>query len=203
MTLDASATPPASWLVTHPRHVWPKENAHLIPWLAGNLGALARCLGLERLELVGREVPVGERRPSFDDYSQVCALRMDIVARDERGRLVVIEAQIGPADHAHMGQLITYGRAAKAEVVVWVVAEIEPSFLREQLEALAEQNEAFAGCREFHVVALTAETDPGPPPATDRPMIPRLRRIDPATGAIGPAVSVPMPDTARVMRGDV
>lgn len=204
MTLEASAPPRVSWLVTHPRHVWPRENAHFIPWLARNLDALARCLELEHLELVGREVLVGEQRPSIDDdRPYMCALRMDIVARDERGRLVVIEAQIGPADHAHMGQLVTYGRAAGADLVVWVVAEIDPSFLREQLEALAELNEVFAGRREFHVVQVTAETDPTAFPTPDDPLIPRLRRIDLATYAMGPAVSVPMPDEARVVRGDV
>jgi hypothetical protein len=191
MVSEASA--PLSQLITHPRNVWPRENTHFVPWLARNLDALARCLELEHLEFVGREVPVGELRPSHNDRSEVCALRMDLVACDERGRVVVIEAQIGPADHAHMGQLITYGKAACAGVVVWVVAEIESSFVLEQLEALAELNEVFAGRREFHVVEVTAETDPAPLSTPDGPLIPRLRRIDLATGAMGPTVSVRTP----------
>ncbi|WP_367575242.1 hypothetical protein [Streptomyces griseoaurantiacus] len=47
-------------------------------------------------------------------------------ARDEAGRRVVVEAQYGPADHRHLGRLLTYGRATGAALAVWVVADLDP-----------------------------------------------------------------------------
>ncbi|MEU3036559.1 hypothetical protein [Streptomyces griseoaurantiacus] len=53
-------------------------------------------------------------------------VRPEITARDEAGRCVVIEAQYGPADHRHLGRLLTYGRATGAALAVWVVADLDP-----------------------------------------------------------------------------
>lgn len=165
-----------------PRVLWPREVADFHPWLIGALDRLAQCLGMQRLECVGREVPVGERWTHTDRSGWervVGGVRPDITARDESGRLVVIEAQFGPADHKHLGQLLTYGCAAEADVVVWVVADFDPLFSADHLKALAELNEAFAGRRHFAVVAVTLESCPYPvTPAADVILVPRLRRVD-------------------------
>lgn len=47
--------------VVDPRVLWPREVADFHPWLIGNLDRLAPWVGVERLEYVGREMPVGER----------------------------------------------------------------------------------------------------------------------------------------------
>jgi len=103
--------PPATCqVIGDPREWWPRESAFL-RWLLGNPGPLAECLGLGGLEFCGREVVAGEQGFTFDSLGRgrfAGGLRLDAAARDERGRLVIIEAQLGPADHAHLGQLVTY-----------------------------------------------------------------------------------------------
>lgn len=181
-------------MIGDPRERWPRETPDLNPWLADNLGALARCLGLATLELSGREVPVGEQVLAMDVLGRSRwdgGLRLDIDARDERGRRVVIESQFGKADHAHLGKLVTYACAAQAALAVWVVADEDPVFYAEHLEALAELNALYAGRREFRVVALTLESVPRPVPVFDDPLIPHLRLIDPVTTLAGHAVLVP------------
>ncbi|MCG7523824.1 hypothetical protein MHW47_05095 [Streptomyces sp. OfavH-34-F] len=142
-------------------------------------------MGIGRLEFTGREVLVGEQWTHSDRHGTqraVGGLRLDISARDEHGRAVVVEAQFGPADHGHLGQLVTYAHACEAAVAVWVVADTDPLFYTEHLTALAELNELFAGRRQFFAVALTLESEPQPAPAPDGFLRPRLRRIDLKTG---------------------
>ena len=77
------------------RAVWSNEATEFTPWLAGNLSILGEALGLD-LQLESQEAPVG-------GYS------LDILARDVgNGHLVVVENQLGPTDHTHLGQLLTY-----------------------------------------------------------------------------------------------
>jgi hypothetical protein len=180
-------------VISHPRTLWPRE-ADLTGWLAEHLDQLATCLGLRRLDLAGREVVLGERwtgtyRPHRPGgYSQreqiVGGMRVDLAARDEDGRLVVVEAQFGPADHGHLGQLVTYASATRADLAVWLVADLDPVFAGEHVSVLAEFNRLFAGSRRFCVVAATLESASSPVPLTgDVPARPRLRLLDLQTGA--------------------
>ena len=92
-----------------PATVWNSEPGDFVPWLIqpDNLRRLGDALGLD-LEPVAREAPVGR-------------FRADIVCRDRRGDgLVVIEAQLGPSDHSHLGQLLAYADGLEADVVVWL-----------------------------------------------------------------------------------
>lgn len=182
--------PSEHWISGDPRQLWPLETTHLHPWLVDNLDALARCLGLERLEITGREVQIGTQR--LDEDRWVGGMRVDVDARDERGRRVVVEAQLGP-DHGHLGQLLVYAHGAEADLAVWLIAHHEPSLHGEQLELLAELNALYAGRREFAVVGLTVESEHRPTRIEDDPLLPRLRRTDLATHTRGPAVTARLP----------
>lgn len=168
-------------VIGHPRRLWPQE-ADFSGWLAGNLGRLAPCLGVRRLKCTGREVVIGERwtTPGRGGHEQlVGGMRLDLRARDEHGRLVIVETQFGPADHTHLGQLITYATTAAADLAVWLVADTDPVFSADHLATLAELNVLYAGCREFHVIAVTAESVPSPLPfGVEVPLKPRLHRVD-------------------------
>ena len=92
-----------------PSTVWNSEPGVFVPWLVqpDNLDRLGRALGLD-LEPVAREAPVGR-------------FRADIVCRDRlSGCAAVIEAQLGPSDHGHLGQLLTYAEGLQADVLVWL-----------------------------------------------------------------------------------
>ena len=92
-----------------------------------------------------------------------------------QNRAVVIEAQLGDADHDHLGKLVTYAHAVQAAVAVWAVAAAEPPFLREHLDALAGLNEAFGSRRRFTAVTVTLESEPSPVPvAPGAPLLPRM-----------------------------
>ncbi len=103
-----------------PRTVWPQER-QFSAWLAQdeNMALLNRALGLE-IELVEQEVPVG-------DFS------VDLFGKEVgSGHEVTIENQLGPTDHGHLGQLLTYAAGLDAKVVVW----ISPQFRDEHKQTL-------------------------------------------------------------------
>ena len=89
------------------RDAWPDEARDLTPWLAENLDLLAEAVGLD-LEPEGTELSVG----SFS---------ADIVATEQgTGRRIVIENQLEPTDHTHLGQLLTYAAGVDAAALVWL-----------------------------------------------------------------------------------
>lgn len=181
--------PPVSFqVVGRPVDWWRREVGDFDTWLIAHLGELGRCLGMIRLEFVGRQVVVGQRYDS-ENGRDICVggLRMDIVARDERGRSVIIEVQLGDSDHAHLGQLVTYAHVAQADVAVWVAASrtVEHAFLGEHLEVLSDLNERYRGQRLFCAVEVTLESEPKPVPDPDDIPVPRLHRIDLTGGRDG------------------
>ena len=120
-----------------PRSVWSHEAHDFTPWLVENIDLLAEALEMD-LEVTEREADVG-------DFS------VDILARDlGRDRLVVIENQLEPTNHAHLGQLITYAAGLDAGVVIWVSRE----FREEHRQALDWLNRAHSSSAEFFGVLL-------------------------------------------------
>ena len=113
------------------RAVWSNEAIDFTPWLAENLSILGEALGLD-LQLESQEAPVG-------GYS------LDILARDVgNGHLVVIENQLGPTDHTHLGQLLTYAAGFDANVVVWIAKEFRDEH-REALDLLNHRTDEETG----------------------------------------------------------
>jgi hypothetical protein len=121
-----------------PREIWAHEALNFTPWLAGNLDRLGEALGMD-LELQEREAAVG-------DFS------LDLLAKDlGSGHTVIIENQITPTDHDHLGKLLTYAAGFDAEAVVWVARE----FREEHRQAIEWLNQKT--CQDMNLFAVTIE----------------------------------------------
>ena len=120
------------------REAWPNEAEDFTPWLSEQgLDELGDALGLE-LELRSREVPVG----SF-------ALDM-LCIESGTNRTVIIENQLGPTDHDHLGKLLTYAGGCDANVIVWIAKE----FRDEHRQALELLNQRTGEDTEFFGVVI-------------------------------------------------
>lgn len=91
------------------REAWKHEATEFTPWLAReeNLSLLSETLGIN-LELIEEEKSVGP-------------FRADILARDmDEDGFVLIENQLAPTDHTHLGQLLTYAAGLDTVTIVWI-----------------------------------------------------------------------------------
>jgi len=91
------------------REIWPHEEKDFTTWLARNIEVLGEALGVG-LSDARREQAVGP-------------FSVDLTATDDYGRPVVIENQLGPSDHDHLGKLLTYMTNRDAKTAVWVAAD--------------------------------------------------------------------------------
>ena len=91
------------------REFWDKEDRDFTPWLAEeeNIGLLGEAIGVE-LEVEERERNVGP-------------FSADILCKDTvTDSWVVIENQLEPTDHIHLGQLLTYAPGLDAVTAIWI-----------------------------------------------------------------------------------
>ena len=109
------------------RQAWPDEAQNFTPWLAEdtNLSLLGETLGIQ-LELEAVEKQVGP-------------FAADILAKEMGSdRWVLIENQIEPTDHRHLGQLLTYAAGLDARTIIWIAE----SFREEHRAAIDFLNRA-------------------------------------------------------------
>lgn len=91
------------------RKFWENEEDDFTPWLAReeNISLLSEIIRME-LEVEGTEIKVGP-------------FEADILCRDTvTDKQVVIENQLEPTDHKHLGQLLTYAPGLDAVTAIWI-----------------------------------------------------------------------------------
>ena len=94
------------------RDTWPTEDGHFTPWLEKNIDVLGESLDIP-LVVESREESVG------DHWA-------DLVCTDTTDQsTVLIENQIAPTDHSHIGQILTYAANLKAVTIVWIAERIK------------------------------------------------------------------------------
>lgn len=96
----------------NPREIWRHEALDFTQWLAKEENIAVLCEELEiNLENIKPEASAGR-------------YNVDIVADDiDTKRKVIIENQLEPTDHKHLGQILTYASAYDASVIIWVVTD--------------------------------------------------------------------------------
>lgn len=102
-----------------PRAVWPGEATHFTPWLLEHADHLAEALGID-LELEEAEHRVG-------------GFSLDLLGTDQTNDAVlIVENQLEPTDHTHLGQILTYAAGTEASTIIWIATE----FREEHRQAL-------------------------------------------------------------------
>lgn len=94
------------------KKAWSHEALEFTPWLAEdeNLSALGEIIGIN-LVLKDTESSIGE-------------FRADIICTEENtDRIVVIENQLEPTNHDHLGKIITYASGKDAKTIIWIVSK--------------------------------------------------------------------------------
>ncbi|WP_433784133.1 DUF4268 domain-containing protein [Actinomycetospora sp. CA-101289] len=131
------------------REVWNHEALDLTPWLLTHADTLMDVLGID-LELSGSEHPVG-------------SFAVDLVGRDQTHDCVlIVENQLTPTDHDHLGKLVTYAAGTDAKTVVWIA----PTFRDEHRQALDLLNDLAGDRARFFGIelAVVAIGDSAPAP---------------------------------------
>ena len=133
------------------RKLWRHEQYDFSAWLANeaNLDYLNDILGLTLTD-INTEVYVGP-------------YRCDIVAKDETTNdVIIIENQLEPTNHDHLGKIITYAAGLNAKYIVWVVKEAR----EEHRAAIEWLNNNSSQSINFFLVEIHAyqigESEPAP-----------------------------------------
>jgi hypothetical protein len=129
------------------REVWKNEAKNFSSWLFNNIEILSEELDIN-LTPIEKEKKAG----SFS---------ADIVAEDELGQGVVIENQLGPTDHDHLGKIITYLSNIGAKTAIWI-----SSNPKQEHERAIEWLNEFGSDVSFYLIRVEAyqigNSDPAP-----------------------------------------
>lgn len=133
------------------RKVWEHEQYDFSKWLSKeeNISELGDTLGLSLTD-VETEKFVGK-------------YRCDIICKDElTGKSVLVENQLEPTNHDHLGKIITYASGLDAAVIVWIVqnARQEHASAIEWLNKHTDDEISFF-LIEIHAYTI-GESDPAP-----------------------------------------
>lgn len=133
------------------RKVWAHEQYDFSKWLAGeeNIKELGDTLNLSLTDI--------ETEKFVGNY------RCDILCKDEiTGKVVLIENQLEPTNHDHLGKIITYASGLDAAVVVWIVANAreEHASAIEWLNKHTDEDVSFF-LIEIHAYTI-GESEPAP-----------------------------------------
>ena len=123
----------------NPRDIWKHEALDFTQWLAkdDNISILCEELGIE-IENVKPEAAAGR-------------YNVDIIADEiESRRKVIIENQLEPTDHKHLGQILTYASAYDAAIIIWVVTD----YTEEHKQAIDWFNRNIAQGISFFLVQI-------------------------------------------------
>lgn len=130
------------------RDVWAHEAHHFTRWLLQNADVLSDLLGMD-LDLTEAEHRVG-------------GFALDVIGTDlQTNGTVIIENQLEPTDHGHLGQLLTYAGGTDPATIVWCA----PSFRDEHRAALDWLNEHTVEGVRFFGVEINAVRIAASPPA--------------------------------------
>lgn len=125
------------------RKVWAHEQYDFSKWLSSeeNIKELGDVLNLSLTD-VETEKFVG-------------AYRCDILCKDEvSGKTVLIENQLEPTNHDHLGKIITYASGLDAAVVVWIVSSVR----EEHASAIEWLNKNTTDELDFFLIEVHAYT---------------------------------------------
>ena len=111
------------------REYWEHEAEEFTPWVANEI----RAEGISELEdSLGLDLEIIEEEKSVGRYN------VDILAEVvDDNRNVVIENQLNPSDHDHLGKSIAYASGVDADIIVWLA----PRFYDEHRDAIQWLNE--------------------------------------------------------------
>ncbi|MCQ2230360.1 MAG: DUF4268 domain-containing protein [Paludibacteraceae bacterium] len=131
------------------RKVWAHEQYDFSKWLAeeSNINKLGDTLGLSLSDI--------ETEKFVGNY------RCDILCKDDNDRNVLIENQLEPTNHDHLGKIITYASGLDASIVVWIVAEARD----EHASAIEWLNKHTDKDLSFFLIEIHAYTIDGSKPA--------------------------------------
>lgn len=95
------------------RRVWAHEQYDFSKWLSSE----------ENIKLLGDTLNLSLTDVETEKF--VGSYRCDIICKDElTGKTVLVENQLEPTNHDHLGKIITYASGLDASVVIWIVASV-------------------------------------------------------------------------------